>query len=86
MSARSHALIQRKPPTLPYFLEDKERYVNGLAEDVECHLNIQPILQQMGSSKIFSRLDLRAGYYQIPLHESSKEKTVFPSPEGHLGF
>ena len=48
--------------------------------------NIQAILQQMGSSKIFSSLDLRAGYYQIPLDESSKEKTAFTSPEGHWEF
>ena len=45
--------------------------------------NIQAILQQMGTCKIFSCLDLRAGYYQIPLDEASKEKTAFTSPEGH---
>ena len=42
--------------------------------------------QQIGSSKIFCCLDLRAGYYQIPLDESSKEKTAFTSPEGHREF
>ena len=48
--------------------------------------NIQNILHQLGNSKLFSCLDLRQGYLQVPLDEGSKELTAFSSPSGHWEF
>ncbi len=38
---------------------------------------MQTIMQQFGESKIFTSLDLRMGYYQVPLAEEAREKTAF---------
>ena len=38
---------------------------------------IDEILEKMTDARIFSRLDLRKGYYQILLNEKDKEKTAF---------
>ena len=39
--------------------------------------NMKNIFNRLGGSSIFSTLDLKAGYHQIPLVESSTEKTAF---------
>ena len=44
--------------------------------------NINTILQNLGKGKIFSCLDLKQGYHQIPLDEQSKSLTAFIAPGG----
>ena len=39
--------------------------------------NMKDIFNRLVGSSIFSTLDLKAGYHQIPLVESSTEKTAF---------
>ena len=48
--------------------------------------DISEILSQLGNSKYFSILDLNSGFHQIPLDESSKEKTAFSTNTGHYHF
>ena len=48
--------------------------------------SIPNILNQLGKSKLFSCLDMKQGYHQIPLDPESMEKTSFSSPEGHWMF
>lgn len=48
--------------------------------------NITNILNQLGQSNLFSCLDLKQGYLQIPLQEEAKEKTAFNSPGSHWEF
>ena len=48
--------------------------------------NMKDIFNRLGGSKIFSTLDLKAGYHQIPLVESSKEKTAFITHYGLYEF
>jgi len=45
--------------------------------------HIQDIFDQLGGSTIFSTLDLKAGYWQIPMAEDSISKTAFTC---HLGL
>ena len=44
--------------------------------------NISQILHNLGKGKIFSCLDLKQGYHQIPLTEESKPYTAFIAPGG----
>lgn len=47
--------------------------------------NMQTIMQQLGHGKIFTSLDLRTGYHQVPLAEEFREKTAFCTPYGMWG-
>ena len=44
---------------------------------------IQDIFDQLGGSTIFTTLDLKQGYHQLPVHPDSIEKTAFAC---HLGL
>ncbi|XP_023319373.1 uncharacterized protein LOC111694666 [Trichogramma pretiosum] len=48
--------------------------------------NITEILDQLGSSKYFSTLDLQSGFYQVPIDPSDAHKTAFSTPYHHLQF
>jgi len=39
--------------------------------------NADDLFQQLGQSKFFSKLDMRSGFFQLPLVESSKDLTSF---------
>lgn len=47
---------------------------------------IEDALACLSGSKWFSVLDLRSGYYQVPMNESDKEKTAFICPAGFFQF
>jgi transposase InsO family protein len=47
---------------------------------------IDEILQQLQQAQWFTTLDLVAGYWQIPMHENSKEKTAFITKRGLFVF
>lgn len=47
---------------------------------------IDDALDSLAGSKWFSVLDLRSGYYQIPMAEEDKEKTAFICPLGFYQF
>ncbi len=41
---------------------------------------VDELLDQLGTARIYSTLDLTKGYWQIPLSPLSKEKTAFTTP------
>jgi len=47
---------------------------------------IEDIFEKLGKACIFSTLDLKAGYWQIPMDVDDKEKTAFITPEGLFQF
>jgi hypothetical protein len=48
--------------------------------------DIRDILDRLNGSVWFSCLDLKAGYWQMPLDEDSIQKTAFSTPDGHYEF
>ncbi len=47
---------------------------------------IQEIFDQIGGSTIFSALDLKSGYWQLPVAEKDVQKTAFQCHQGHFEF
>lgn len=47
---------------------------------------IQDIFDQLGGSTIFTTLDLKSGYWQVPMDEGSIEKTAFITHQGLYEF
>ena len=48
--------------------------------------HIGDLRKRLRGAQFFSCLDLKAGYWQIPLHEESKSITAFSTIEGHFEF
>ena len=47
---------------------------------------ITDIFAKLGKNKIFSKLDLKSGFYQIPLSKDSRPKTGFSCFRGTFHF
>ena len=47
---------------------------------------ISDIMDDLAGGKIFSKLDLKSGYWQVAMSECSIEKTAFSTPDGHYEF
>jgi hypothetical protein len=49
--------------------------------------NMEDTIRKLGEGyKYFSKLDLKSGFYQIPIREADKEKTAFTTPFGLFQF
>jgi hypothetical protein len=47
---------------------------------------IDHLLDQFGNAKVFSLIDLKAGYAQVKLHPKDIPKTAFTTPFGHFEY
>lgn len=74
-------LIER-PGKKPRFCVDF-REINTITADETSSLpRIQEAIKDMGNAKFFSTLDLKAGYWQVPMDPESKKYTAFCTPDG----
>ena len=48
--------------------------------------NTDEMLARIGGAEIFSKLDLKDGYWQVPLTEDASKLTTFNSPIGRFSF
>ena len=63
------------------------RKVNAVTEKDRWPLpHIQEIFDQMGGSAIFSTMDMRSGYWQVPLSKEAIPKTAFVCHRGQFEF
>lgn len=49
-------------------------------------LNMHQLLQSLGQAKVFSKLDLAQGYFQIPIEHEHKEETALVTVNGAYVF
>ena len=47
---------------------------------------VEDLLDQVAEARWLSKLDLRKGFYQIPMEESIQKKTLFLTPWGKYEF
>ena len=83
-SYSSPVVIDRKEGKKPRFCIDF-KLINKITVDEPSVLpKIHDTIKDLGSSTIFSVLDLKSGYWQVPLDPSSKPYTAFSTPDGAL--
>ncbi|RCN37073.1 reverse transcriptase [Ancylostoma caninum] len=78
-------LVRKKDGTLRLCID--YRALNKVIKQDSYPLpTIDTVLQSLGGKRVFSTLDLAAGYWQIRLSEEAKPKTAFTSSEGLFQF
>lgn len=78
----SPVVIVKKKDSTPRFCVDFRR-LNDQTEDVDSPLPlIYETIKDLSGAKVFSTLDLKSGYWQIPLEEDAKKYTAFSVPDG----
>lgn len=83
-SYSSPIVIVNKKDGSPRFCVDYRR-LNAITEDDATPLPlIEETIRDLGSATIFSSIDLKSGYWQVPLDPDSKHFTAFSTPDGSL--
>ena len=82
----SPVVIVKKSDGSPRFCVDYRRVNFVTRKDVYPLPRIDDLLDRLHGSCIFSKLDLRSGYFQVPLAHSEREKTAFLTPDGLWQF
>lgn len=59
------------------------RNLNAITKEVTQNLpHIHQVVKEFGDSTVFTTLDLKNGYWQVPLHPDSRDYTAFSDTEG----
>lgn len=74
-------LVKKKDGTVRFCI-DFRRLNKITQKDVYPMPRIDDALDCLQGSNYFSSIDLRSGYWQVPMAESSKDKTAFATPDG----
>lgn len=47
---------------------------------------IKELLEELGGSRVYSKLDLRSGYHQIRMHPTDVDKTTYKTHVDHYEY
>lgn len=74
-------VIVKKSDGSPRFCIDYRRLNSITEKDVYPLPRIDDVIERLNGSRIFSKLDLRSGYFQVPLAPSECSKTAFTTSD-----
>ncbi|XP_076439384.1 uncharacterized protein LOC143278408 [Babylonia areolata] len=66
------------------FCVDFRRVNKVTTFDAEPMPDVEALFAKLAGKKVFSKLDLSKGYWQIPMEEADRPKTAFSTPQGHF--
>jgi len=82
----SPVVIIKKKDGSPRFCVDYRKLNQITERDVYPLPRIDDIIDKLAGSQYFTTLDLKAGYWQIPIEEEDKKKTAFVTTDGLYEF
>ncbi|CAF1489537.1 unnamed protein product [Adineta steineri] len=79
-------LVKKKDDTYRFVVDYKNLNLVTI-KDSSPLPNMEDTINKLGQGYThFSKLDLKSGFYQIPINHTDKEKTAFVTPFGHYQF
>ncbi|CAF2925404.1 unnamed protein product [Rotaria sp. Silwood2] len=82
----SPVILKKKPDGTYRFLVDLRRLNSMTRKDAYPQPSAEELIYRLSEHIYFTKLDLKSGYFQIPIVESDKEKTAFVTSDGHYEF
>ena len=82
----SPVLLKKKPDGTFRFLVDFRRLNSITKKDSYPQPSAEELLQRLAGHRYFTKLDLRSGYFQIPIHKSDIPKTAIITQDGLYEF
>jgi hypothetical protein len=74
-------LVRKKDGTVR-FCTDYRRLNQNTKDEAAPLPRIQEVLRDFGTAQVYSSMDLKSGYWQIPMEPASKHLTAFATPDG----
>ncbi|CAF1472839.1 unnamed protein product, partial [Rotaria sordida] len=82
----SPVIIHKKKDGGIRFLVDYRKLNSVTKKDSFPQPTTEELLNRLGGHCFYSKLDLKSGYFQIPIHEADKDKTAFITQDGLWEF
>ncbi|CAF4583547.1 unnamed protein product, partial [Didymodactylos carnosus] len=82
----SPVLLKMKPDGTYRFLVDFRRLNSITKKDSYPQPSAEELLHHLAGHRYFTKLDLKSGYFQIPIHESDIPKTAIITQDGLYEF
>ncbi|CAF4244309.1 unnamed protein product, partial [Rotaria magnacalcarata] len=82
----SPVIIHKKQDGSIRFLVDYRKLNSVTKKDYFPQPTAEELLHRLGGHCVYTKLDLKSGYFQLPIHETDKEKTAFITQDGLWEF